>query len=261
VREDVSRWFLHPYVETLFGGTFHPGGLALSETLALRAEVRAGERVLDVGCGTGGTAVRLAHRIGCRVDGIDLSPALVEAALARAEREGVAGQVTFVEGRAEALPWPDSSFHAVLMESTYVFIDDPEAALSEACRVLVPVGRIGILEIAVAPGPSSALRRRLRERVGAGAEPGTEAKYRAALHDAGFVRIQWTDEGPTLVRFLKDLRGKLGLARMVLPALPPELRSVDLDAVQEDLDAGIQLVERGEITLGTLVAKKGKKAA
>jgi len=260
VKEDVSRWFLHPYVETLFGGSFHPGGLALSETLALRAEVRAGERVLDVGCGTGGTAIRLAHRIGCRVDGIDGSVPLIDAASARAEREGVAGQVTFVAGRAEFLPWPDNAFHAVLMESSYVFLDDPEAALSEACRVLAPPGRIGILEVAVAARTPSALRRRLMEHVGAGAEPGTEAAYREALHDAGFVRIQWTDEGPALVRFLKELRGKLGLARMVLPALPPELRSIDLDAVQEDLDAGIQLVEREEITLGTFIARKGKKA-
>jgi SAM-dependent methyltransferase len=261
MNEEITRWFLHPYVETLFGGTFHPGGLALSETLALRVEIRAGERVLDVGCGTGGTAVRIAHRIGCRVDGIDRHAALIPAAAARAEREGVAGQVVFVVGRAEALPFPDGAFHAALFESSYVFLDDPPQALAEAYRVLAPGGRVGLLEIAVAQGSGSAQRRRLAERVGAGARPATEAAYREAVHDAGFIRVQWTDEGPALVRFLKDLRGKLALAKMVLPALPPELRSVDLDAVRDDLDAGIQLVERGEISLGTLVGRKGKKAS
>lgn len=258
--EEISRWFLHPYIETLFGGSFHPGGLALSEMLALRLEIRAGERVLDVGCGTGGTAVRLAHRVGCRVDGLEKNVVLVPAATARAEREGLAGQVAFVAGRAESLPWPDGTFHAAIMESTYVFLDDPETALAEICRVLFPAGRVGLLEVAVSPGHGSLERRRLVERVGAGARPGTEAAYREALHDAGFVRLQWTDEGPALLKFLKELRGKLGLAKMVLPALPAELRAVDLDAVQAEIDTGIHLVERGEVTLGTLVGRKGKKA-
>jgi hypothetical protein len=47
---------------------------------------------------------------------------------------------------------------------------------------------------------------------------------------------------------------------MVLPALPAELRSIDLAAVQHSLDTGVQLVERGEVTLGTLIGWKVKKA-
>ncbi len=256
---DNSRWFLHPYVETLFGGTFHPGGLALSETLAMRAEVRAGERVLDVGCATGATAVRLAHRVGCRVDGIDRSAALIPAATARAERGGLAGQVSFVAGVAESLPWPDGTFHVVLMESTFIFLDDPARALAEAHRVLGGSGRIGILEVAVAPGEASAERERLVRWISAGLHPATEAAYRKAVLAAGFARAEWTDEGATLVRFLRELRGKLSLAKMVLPALPAELRAIDLAAVQHSLDLGVALVERGEVTLGTLVGWKVKK--
>lgn len=256
----MSRWFLHPYVETLFGGTFHPGGLTLSETLAMRAEVRAGERVLDVGCGTGATAVRLAHRIGCRVDGIDRNAALIPAATARAERGGLSGQVAFVAGAAESLPWPDGTFHVVLMESTYIFLTEPAKALSEAHRVLGPSGRIGILEVAVAPGEASADRRRLEHWIGAGLSPSTEAAYRKAVLAAGFARVEWTDESGTLVRFLKELRGKLNLAKMVLPALPAELRAIDIAAVQHSLDLGVQLVERGEVALGTLIGWKVKKA-
>jgi ubiquinone/menaquinone biosynthesis C-methylase UbiE len=207
-------------VETLFGGTFHPGGLTLSETLAMRAEVRAGERVLDVGCATGATAVRLAHRVGCRVDGIDKNPALIPAATARAERGGLSGQVTFVAGRAEALPWPDGAFHVVLFESTYIFFDDPAAALAEAHRVLGPSGRLGILEIAVA-GERSADRRRLEHAIGVGLKPSTEAAYKKAVLAAGFQRVEWTDEGVTLVRFLKELRGKLTLAKWSSPRSRP----------------------------------------
>lgn len=257
--EEISKWFLHPYVESLFGGTFHPGALALSETLAMRAEVRAGERVLDVGCATGATAVRLAHRVGCRVDGIDRNAALIPAATARAERGGLAGQVSFVAGVAEALPWPDGTFHVVLMESTYIFLDDPARALAEAYRVVGSAGRIGILEVAVSPGEPSPERVRLQRWIGAGLHPAPESAYRKAVLAAGFARAEWTDEGATLVRFLRELRGKLTLAKMVLPALPAELRSIDLGAVQQALDHGVALVERGEVSLGTLVGWKVRK--
>jgi hypothetical protein len=100
---------------------------------------------------------------------------------------------------------------------------------------------------------------RLQRWIGAGLHPAPESAYRKAVLAAGFARAEWTDEGATLVRFLRELRGKLTLAKMVLPALPAELRSIDLGAVQQALDHGVALVERGEVSLGTLVGWKVRK--
>jgi 2-polyprenyl-3-methyl-5-hydroxy-6-metoxy-1,4-benzoquinol methylase len=127
--EQLFKWFTHPYVETVFGGTFHPGGLSLTETLAARTEIRASDRVLDIGCGTGATAVRLAHRVGCRVDGVDKYADLIPVAQARAEREGLTGHVTFAALNAESLPWPDGSLQVVLLEYTYNFLVDTAKVL------------------------------------------------------------------------------------------------------------------------------------
>jgi len=257
---EFFKWFTHPYVETVFGGTFHPGGLSLTETLAARAEIRASDRVLDIGCGTGATAVRLAHRVGCRFDGIEPLEDLIPAAVARAEREGLAGQVVFTKGSGETLPWPDGSFQVVMLEAVYIFLEEPKKVLAEAHRVLAGNGRIAMLDLAVAPGAASADRKTLLRRIGLDVRPGTEAEYRKALSGAGFLDLVWTDETRTLVKYLRDLRSKLSLAKMVQPSLPPELRSLDLDAIQESLDLGIALGERGEVLLGTFVAKKAARS-
>jgi SAM-dependent methyltransferase len=260
VNLDLFKWCLHPYVESVFGGTFHPGGLTLTETVAARLGITAAERILDVGCGTGATAVRLAQRVGCRAEGIDLLAELIPAAQARAEREGVAGPVAFTAGAAEALPWNDSAFHVVLMESVFVFLDDPSRALHQASRVLGASGRIAIIDVAVGPGDASPERKRLLQAIGVKVHAVTEADYRRALAEAGFVHLEWTDEGRQLVKYLRDLRAKLALAKMVRPSLPPELRALDLEAIQGVLDSGIHLAEQGEVTLATMLARKGKRA-
>src|SRR5882757_10553132 len=85
--------------------------LPASEAVVEAARVRAGERVLDVGCGTGNAAL-LAARAGARVIGVDPAARLLEVARAAATAEGL--DAAFVEGEAAALPLDDASADAVL---------------------------------------------------------------------------------------------------------------------------------------------------
>jgi SAM-dependent methyltransferase len=103
------------------------------------SDVRSGQSVLDVGCGTGVVAVTAA-RSGARVTGIDLTPAL----LARArENSTIAGlEIDWREGDAEALPFPDAQFDVVLSQFGHMFAPRPEVAISEMLRVLKPGGTI-----------------------------------------------------------------------------------------------------------------------
>lgn len=103
------------------------------------AEVRAGQEVLDVACGTGVVAVTAAVR-GARVRGLDLTPALLAHARENAEIAGA--PIEFVEGDAEALPYADGSFDVVLSQFGHMFAPRPELALSEMLRVLRPGGRL-----------------------------------------------------------------------------------------------------------------------
>jgi len=103
------------------------------------AQVARGERVLDVGCGTGIVAVSAA-RCGAKVSGLDLSPALLERARSNADTAAVA--VDFVEGDAEKLPYPDASFDVVLSQFGHMFAPRPAIAVQEMLRVLKAGGRI-----------------------------------------------------------------------------------------------------------------------
>lgn len=103
------------------------------------AGITAGEQVLDVGTGTGVVAVTAA-RLGARVDGLDLTPALLEQAAENARIAGV--NIRWKEGDAENLPYPDASFDVVLSEFGHMFAPRPEVAVAEMRRVLKPGGRV-----------------------------------------------------------------------------------------------------------------------
>lgn len=124
-------WALFAPLETV---TTIPAG-----QLVQFAGVKAGERVLDVACGTGVVAVTAA-RVGADVRGLDLSPALLERAAQNAAIAGV--DVDFVEGDVEALPYADGEFDVVLSQYGHMFAPRPALAIGEMLRVLKPGGRI-----------------------------------------------------------------------------------------------------------------------
>jgi cyclopropane fatty-acyl-phospholipid synthase-like methyltransferase len=88
----------------------HSGGFAATRDQAKRVSITDESRVLDVGCGIGGPARYLAHRYGCRVDGIDLTPELVETGRVLTERCELADGVVLQVGNALELPYPDQTF-------------------------------------------------------------------------------------------------------------------------------------------------------
>jgi SAM-dependent methyltransferase len=99
------------------------------------AEVRAAQSVLDVACGTGLAAAGAAGR-GATARGVDFSPAMLEVARARHPA------IQFDHGDAEALPYPDASFDAVVSSFGLHHVPRPVLALRETHRVLVPGGRV-----------------------------------------------------------------------------------------------------------------------
>jgi SAM-dependent methyltransferase len=103
------------------------------------AGIHAGQKVLDVACGTGVVSVTAA-RTGATVTGFDLSPVLLERAAHNAAIARV--QIDFKEGDAEALPFADASFDVVVSQFGHMFAPRPEVVTAEMLRVLKPGGRI-----------------------------------------------------------------------------------------------------------------------
>jgi SAM-dependent methyltransferase len=105
------------------------------EPLLDAAGVRAGSRLLDVACGPGFVSEAASAR-GAEPVGLDVAPAMVEEAQRRCP------ELTFVEGDAQRLPFEDASFDAVTMNFGILHLSQPELALAEARRVLVPGSRV-----------------------------------------------------------------------------------------------------------------------
>jgi SAM-dependent methyltransferase len=106
-----------------------------------RLNLKPGMKVLDVACGTGNLALPAA-RAGATVTGVDLAPNLVEQARENAKREGLS--VQFDEGDAEALPYDDASFDAVVTMFGAMFAPRPELVAAELKRVCRPGGFIAM---------------------------------------------------------------------------------------------------------------------
>jgi len=107
--------------------------------LVKRAGVHAGQRLLDVACGTGVVSVTAA-RLGARVTGLDLTPELLERARENARIAGF--EIDWHEGDVEKLPFADAAFDVVLSQFGHIFAPRPEIAIGEMLRVLKPGGTI-----------------------------------------------------------------------------------------------------------------------
>jgi SAM-dependent methyltransferase len=111
--------------------------------------VAPGERVLDVGCGSGAVTRTLAQRVapGGRAVGLDASTALLKVARELANKAGLGAIIEFKDGDCRALPFPDASFDAVVAATTLSHVPDPRRALAEMVRVTRPGGRVGVFDV------------------------------------------------------------------------------------------------------------------
>jgi ubiquinone/menaquinone biosynthesis C-methylase UbiE len=152
-------------------------------------ELAPGTRLLEVGCGAGAVLAVLGQEFpGVRLTGVDIEPKQLEFARGHLERAGV--EATLAEADAHALPFADDSFDHVWMMWFLEHLADPPAALREARRVLVPDGRITVIEV-----DYSTVR----------AEPTTpafDALARAMVK--GMAAAGWSDAGTRLPGWLAE---------------------------------------------------------
>lgn len=155
------------------------------------AALQSGERVLDVACGTGNAAL-LAARAGADVTGLDAAPRLVDVARERARSEGL--QARFDVGDAQALPYEDGAFDAVLSVFGVIFAPDAPRPLAEIIRVLGPGGR-ALLSAWVPEGTLNAMLDVLRRAFAEATGP-TPARF--PWHDADAVTELASRHGATV---------------------------------------------------------------
>jgi arsenite methyltransferase len=151
------------------------------------ADLRDGERVLDLGSGGGIDVLLSARRVGPSgfAYGVDMTDEMLELARASAAKAGAAN-VEFRKGEIEALPLPDEVVDVVISNCVINLSTDKPAVLAEMFRVLVPGGRIGISDVVAEDHMSPADRAAAGSYVGCIAGALTRSEYLDGLAAAGF---------------------------------------------------------------------------
>lgn len=134
---------------------FHTGGLRASLELLELANIRAEDRVLDIGAGLGGAARLLASTPGCHVDCIEMSGDYCIGAALLNRLTGLEGKIEVHRASALDLPFPDASFDVVWMQNVGMNIEDKQALYTEIRRVLKPGGRYAFQEMAAGNAAAS----------------------------------------------------------------------------------------------------------
>lgn len=168
----------------------------LLETLASEAQIQNGSRILDVGCGMGGSSIHLARALGCNVTGVTLSPFQRRWAACSALWHGVRGSTRFLCADAEQVSFPAESFDVVWsIECTEHLFDKPKFFQS-AGTWLKPGGRLAICAwLAGSTSGNQALDKQVYDVCDGFLCPslGTKEDYQGWIEAAGMKMLQYHD--------------------------------------------------------------------
>jgi ubiquinone/menaquinone biosynthesis C-methylase UbiE len=255
------REFLGEHWHTGFYDPVGPIGtgdqLRMERVVAASAGLAAGMQVLDVGCGIGGPACHLARVTGVQVRGLTPNEAQLDIARACAERQRLGDRVIFDRGFADALPYPDASFDAVLFFESACHFPDRPAFFAEALRVLRAGGRLAGQDWVASDRAPEPLRQAWSRRVeSTWAIPalGTVSGYAAQMAAAGFeVReaVDMRDEMALLRGFIANEADRAEVASEMRATVDPVRRLI----IEGLLVLG-EAAASGAFSIGRFVAVK-----
>ncbi|MBD0693575.1 SAM-dependent methyltransferase [Streptomyces sp. CBMA123] len=204
--EAVGDFYDHmaAFFNTLYGENIHFGlwedpdlsmpqaQARLTDRLIDTLRLKDGDHLLDVGCGTGHPAMRLAERTRARVLGVSISPTQVDRATQKARDAGLSGRLDFIRADAMDLPCEPETFDAAWAIEMLFHVPDRLQVLREIRRVLKPGGRLVLADF-VQTGPLTDTDWGLLTQGFAFSSLLTADTYADALAQAGFEDIRIHD--------------------------------------------------------------------
>jgi SAM-dependent methyltransferase len=201
---------------------FHLGGKQATLELVHLAGLQAGMEVLDVGGGLGGPARLLAVEQACRVTVLDVTEEYCRVGSMLTARTGLLDRVSFQQGSALEMPFPDARFDAVWTLHSSMNIADKARLYAEISRVLRPAGRLALYEIMVGPVQP------LHFPVPWAADQTISfllppEAVRALLVETGFKEVAWVEMSARLAALSRERPAPQASAAPALPALGEHL--------------------------------------
>ena len=229
LQHEFNRW-----AEAGEGPPLEQHHLATTEKAIRRMNLRSGERVLDLGCGSG-WATRLLARIVSdgpegfgQVVGVDVSDEMIR--VARAASKDFEN-VMYVWGSATQIPWEENFFDKVLSVESFYYYPDQERALAELFRVMAPKGRLYILINLYKDNPYSL---QWVDKLQVPVHVRSAAEYVQLLQEHAFENVEYAqipDDTPTPDDYvtksfgsLEDLRAFKRTGALLLMATKPDVR-------------------------------------
>ena len=203
-RAEITRY------EAIYGRNFvSPGGSSVNAEVLACARLDPSSRVLDVGCGLGGSAFYIAHTFGARVLGIDIAHDMIDIGRSRLAEQRLEHLVTLVEGDCLHYPFPDQ-YDLVYSRDSFLHIDDKARLFQRLGGVLAESGRLLFTDYCLGDTPPDDEFRQYVAQHGYCLH--TIDDYAGLLRDAGFEVERAENRTPAFIdihrREIGDLAGK-----------------------------------------------------
>jgi ubiquinone/menaquinone biosynthesis C-methylase UbiE len=232
------------FARMLLGDSLHPGGQQLTTLLGDKLGLTSQSRVLDVASGKGESAILLAREFGCQVVGVDFGSQNVLEANARAKAAQIGHLVSFVEGDAERLDFPDADFDAVVCECAFCTFPDKQAAASEFARVTRSGGRLGMSDLTRSePLPENL--KGLLAWIACIADARPVEEYASYLETAGFDVTTIEPHNYALAEMVREIQGRLLGMELMIKLRKLELPGADFEQAKHLASAAADGIRRG----------------
>ncbi len=254
LKKSTVKFYENSFLDIILRNVLHPGGLKLTEQLAVLADIDEKSMVLDIASGRGVSAIFLAKKFNCKVVGVDLSEGMAKKAADSTEAEKVSERVVFGVGDAEKLFFRSGAFDTVISECALCLFPAKKRALSEMYRVLKEGGRIALSDVTL-----DKTLREIRNNLSflsciAGAE--SLGALQSLLEEAGFVEVTAIDASQVVVDLYKLMKRQSSLLTPLLKTAEDSCGCLDLKKIEEFGQTAERLVLAGKLGYGVLIGRK-----